>query len=438
MRAMSSYVESPYIIEHRRLQGIVIQCEKELQESLEKMKEIRRKQDSFQKNIIEGQKRLLNNRQNEDEHKQSTSSEILERCKFIERMYTDVIDTSAQIKLDEIKVYTRYGEIDEELLMNMLNSCEEQLVKKAHDYNSANGMHEIEDFKPENRRQMNTGGKRGVKLKAKKYVESSTIDDTRTDFEYKMEIVKSLERYQNDPSVLLIEKEYMAQPDFAKALYACQNIAKLDSFLQEEIQKRKVSDMLKIQKEKLKNQYEALLKLTESANDDSIPEIDNLENMSIKTIESVCENLQKKLVEKRKKEYVSNAIRKVMEKHGIVCCNVDEGNAGVRNYQYDESIDFDISGVSQNRFIAEMSGKYYGKTPTIDERRKSVKSAKRACDFLKKIRDELEQEYGIIFDGAEIVEPSESNLVMKTNNSKKRREAVVYSVERKELMFSEL
>lgn len=50
----------------------------------------------------------------------------------------------------------------------------------------------------------------------------------------------------------------------------------------------------------------------------------------------------------------------------------------------------------------------------MDECRKSVRSAKRACSFLKTIREELEEEFGIVFDDMELVEPSEKSIVMRT------------------------
>ena len=415
---MSSYVESAYSIEHRRLQEIVNQCKKELEDALGKVKEKEQEREQnkslFRSNMNRGEQSQRNRDCEKAAEKVIFKNGILEKCDFIEKRYMDVLDASVKRRLDEIRVFAGSGAISEALLKNMLGGCEAQLAKKAqHTYEISRKREEKYHIA-----ELPDGGKvdakKGVKLGKRRQENTEDTNTDKKEFEQKLELVKSIERYKNDEQVLLIEKEYRSQPDFAKGLYARRKITELNLLLQEEIRAKEAFHEDRKRRELLKKRYRVLIELTCGKDCHDTPEVARLDDMTDQSIENLCEKLQKILIEKRKKEYMSNAVKSIMQRHGIPCWTVNENDANLQRYQYDQNVDFDISGLSQKRFIVEMNGKFYGKTPTLDECRKSVRSAKRACSFLKTIREELEEEFGIVFDDMELVEPSEKSIVMRT------------------------
>ena len=76
-------------------------------------------------------------------------------------------------------------------------------------------------------------------------------------------------------------------------------------------------------------------------------------------------------------------------------------------------------GLTQNKCIVEVEGKYTGSSPTLDEKRRSVTSAKKACRVFKTIYEELEREYGVVFDSISDIPPSEQTIVMKASTEAK-------------------
>ena len=438
---MSSYVESAFSIERRRLQGIVNQCEKELENALCKLAAKKQERElarnTFQANTAMGSQAQADRRRNADIQKSMLVNNIRARCEFLQKTYFSAIDEKAKRKLEEIILFATHGDVGEELLMSMLSGCEEQFAHRMHQDDVASD--EYKAARPASMTSVNASQdrRRGVKIGSKKPKMQEETVSVKEEFEQKLEIIKSFGRYKESEELLRIEKEYVSQPDFAKELYAQRNIARLDAYIQEELRKRAESSEADEHKEALKEQYEVLIGLTGSENDRSIPDIASLDSISAKSIEIYCDKLQSKLIEMRKKEYVSNAVRTVMQRHGIACCAISENVTHPQYYQYDENIDFNITGISQNRFISEINGKFYGKTPTLDERRKSVGSAKKACAFLKAIREELAKEFGIIFDDAEIIEPSEQSIVMKKISSGHSEQTAFYSGKEQVLMSEE-
>lgn len=438
---MSSYVESAFSIERRRLQGIVNQCEKELENALCKLatkkQEKEQARNIFQTNTAIGRRTQGDNRKNTDIQKSILVNNIRARCEFLQKTYFSVIDETVKRKLDEIILFATHGDVREELLMSMLSACEEQLDRRIHQDNVVADKYKVAHLASVTPATAVQDRRRGIKIGSKKQNPLEGTTAVKEEFEQKLEIIKSFDRYKKCEELLQIEKEFITQPDFAKELYAQQNIARLDAYIQEELRKKEQASESDGHKEALKKQYEVLIGLTGSENDQSIPDVDSLDNISAKSIETYCEKLQSRLIEMRKKEYVSNAVRTVMQRHGIACCTISDNVTLPQSYQYDENIDFNISGISQNRFISEINGKFYGKTPTLDERRKSVGSAKKACEFLRAIREELAKEFGIIFDEANIIEPSEKSIVMKNISGNHFEQTARYSDREQELMLEE-
>ena len=184
---MSSYVESAYSIEHRRLQEIVNQCKKELEDALGKVKEKEQERE-----------------QNKAAEKVIFKNGILEKCDFIEKRYMDVLDASVKRRLDEIRVFVGSGVINEALLKNMLRSCEAQLAKKAQHTYEISRKNEVEYHIAELPDSGKVDAKKGVKLGKRSQENTEDTNTDKKEFEQKLELVNSIERYKNDERVLMI------------------------------------------------------------------------------------------------------------------------------------------------------------------------------------------------------------------------------------------
>lgn len=440
---MSSYIDSAYSIERRRLQGIVSQCEKELEDAISavaaKKYERQSSQKKFQDNIKKGQQTHGDDKRLENMGRSSFLGELFSRCDSLERIYGEEMDAAIQIQLNEIRNHIHQRDVHEELLVIMIDRCEEELVKKTHNKSIFIDELNKENKNPDHKRRIISEGKKGMKLgnPEKKVEDSLTYDSLADEFEQRLQEVKSFASSEDRRLVQTIECEYKNQPDFAKTLYLSKALPQLEAILQKEINKKDTIKKAETKADQLMKRYEALMLLLKNEESNRITYTSNLEGISLKALELQCEELEKALVEKRKKEYMLSAVKTVMQKHGIVCCDLSKNNVPAQSYQYDENVDFSISGILQNRFVAEMKGKYFGKAPTLDDRRRSVASAKKACGFLKKIRDELEQDYGIIFDDVEIIDPSEKTITMGINNFGNCDEKAVYANEDNTMMFEE-
>ena len=64
----------------------------------------------------------------------------------------------------------------------------------------------------------------------------------------------------------------------------------------------------------------------------------------------------------------------------------------------------------------EVSGVYGGEKPTLEEKRKSVASAKKFCSLIKHIEKDLREEYGILLKDDWIQEPSEESICMEQSS----------------------
>ena len=180
--------------------------------------------------------------------------------------------------------------------------------------------------------------------------------------------------------------------------------------LKEMLEEKEAQDDGEHEKAVLK--YMALQKLLAEKSGAKEPENEtDFTAISVAALNLQCRKLEGQLLEIEKREYVAAALKKVMEKHNIPF--FEEKKQG----QYDENLDFSVSGLTQNKCIVEVEGKYTGSSPTLDEKRRSVTSAKKACRVFKTIYEELEREYGVVFDSISDIPPSEQTIVMKASTS---------------------
>ena len=369
---MSSYIESAYSIEHRRLQQIVTKCQQELNEATSRLckrrHEIENASDVFQEHMLRGQMEQKKSEEERVEH--------------------------ARAEAEKIRVQLN-GQVSENIESEIAFSKEmRETVRHAFRTN-----------------EKSTERKKGVCLYVEKKEpeepeEPQTSEDIKSIFEDKLNKAKSTEEIKD--CALVMAKEYYEEPEFARELYARSKIKELKEMLEE----KEAQDDGEHEKAVLK--YMALQKLLAEKSGAKEPENEtDFTAISVAALNLQCRKLEGQLLEIEKREYVAAALKKVMEKHNIPF--FEEKKQG----QYDENLDFSVSGLTQNKCIVEVEGKYTGSSPTLDEKRRSVTSAKKACRVFKTIYEELEREYGVVFDSISDIPPSEQTIVMKASTEAK-------------------
>ena len=425
---MSSYVESAYNVEQRRLQNIVTQCEKDLELALKALAEKKREKEllqiQFGQNRLEGEEQ---EKQKERAKREQFANGLIEKCQSLERLYADEIDEKINEELIDIKNHILKKDIQENLLVSLIESCENRLVNIYQRKKALSNIQSDKEVAVQLVPPSLSHDKKGIKLNnyKKKSNTSVKMDEEVSVFESKIQEAMDLVKDQDLHMIMTIKKGYLTQPDFAKNLYIRKTLPQIDRIVQKSIQERELLILEEEELNKLKDRFAALVLLLYENQVDSIPVELKSKAMSIPTLEFHCKQMERALIEKRKNEYVLSSIKKVMQNHGIVCHDIGEKEAAIQRFQYDENIEVSIMGTTQKRFVAEMSGLYFGKVPTLNDKRKSASSAKKACSFMNKIRDELSKDYGIIFETVEMIQPDEETMHMKQCSDKSFREEFI-------------
>lgn len=191
---MSSYIESAYSIEHRRLQQIVTKCQQELNEATSRLckrrHEIENASDVFQEHMLRGQMEQKKSEEERVEH--------------------------ARAEAEKIRVQLN-GQVSENIESEIAFSKEmRETVRHAFRTN-----------------EKSTERKKGVCLyvEKKEPEEPQTSEDIKSIFEDKLNKAKSTEEIKD--CALVMEKEYYEEPEFARELYARSKIKELKEMLEE-------------------------------------------------------------------------------------------------------------------------------------------------------------------------------------------------------------
>lgn len=217
------------------------------------------------------------------------------------------------------------------------------------------------------------------------------------------------------PTMLLaIEKEFKAQPDYARTAYAVKNMKKLDDIL---AKINRQSENNKAQNHKYEEKVNEYLAFCSLLGLESQVEYCHDPHL-LHVVEQECLKMRRMYQEKKQQEYINNSVRSVMEKHGISFTDASSsGMSNVMHFSVDSSASVAVSGNTGDSLVLEVSGLYNGNSPTLNEQRKSIQAAKHFCSLFGSIEEELHREYGISFLNARQLEPSESTIVMKKNSS---------------------
>ena len=406
-------MESAYTIEHRRLQTIVTKCERELNSAIslldEKRYSLKKEQDKFQKNLQNGQAVSQNIEAELMEQDQIVRQELRNRVEQLYLFCQECPETEMLTHIELIKEYLQDKNVKVSTIESILNQTEERIVKeRIQEKNKQNRLMEYDTYSYRTF-EMKPKRKKGVNL-----CETDKIVDKKNNsvnikniFEDKLDKAKKINQIKGE--IEKIERKYYEEPEFARELYVTQKLNDLEKLIQNQ-QKEKASEK-KSRHEKNISKYLALKGLLAKGRSDNFNIVEEIDNISDVALELQCEKLEARFIEIKKREYVSSALKKVMEKHGIPF--FDEKHMREKYEQYDENIDFNVSGLTQNKLVVEVEGKYTGNSPTLNEKRKSVLSARKVCGIFKEIHEELKKDYGIVFDDINVIEPSEQTIIMK-------------------------
>lgn len=412
---------SPYILEERRLQGIVQQCSADLQLAMDKL--------NNQKKLIE-QQRLQQLEKDEQyqidldsaEEEQLKEQEILKNKQKEKKKQLREMLQKMQIELETFSEH--YGEVKLALerqhkLSYMLDNSEENmddLEKKIHNHIDMTEA-EIREKSSEGKLKLTRLGNsssevkrtnKGVSLKENDIKDTKSVkrESPLEIFSSKLDSALISPYVKRIPQLELLKSKFNEQPVYAKTAFAIKNMKQLDKLI------KRLSDIIQQEiaaeeaKKNLILKYEAICQMLDITPDEK------LENVSGSTLKlsQTFEELQRLYQEKKKREYVSHAIEEVMGRHGILFQDIGNNN----ELQFSmENAELSVSGADSDYLTLEVTGQYSGDSPTMNDRRKSTTTAIHFCSIMSEIVEELRRDFGIIFNNITTEEPDENRMVMK-------------------------
>ncbi|MBR4027691.1 MAG: hypothetical protein IKJ01_09130 [Lachnospiraceae bacterium] len=422
---MSSYITSPFVLEERRLQGIVNQCTQDFNIALQN---VRQQQDFI------NQKAKMQNRKDQQYFVSNEISEkeyktgILERHVELQekRQYLQEMLQSMKIELD---IFQReYSEMDNAIkrqaqlefrLENSLENLEQLEVDIGFHIKTTEA--EIQQLSEEKYRKfvyeykldniVNKKAKKGISLQVHKQENlQNTVYDAPFDiFVAKLAQVLDSPYHNRFPSIRKLKEAFDLQPEYAKPAFAVKHMQKLDELLKQLQAISNTEKMADNKRQKIVLQYRAICNLMHIEADERMIEDERSTRKLIQLYQELFRNYQ----EQKKQEYISSAISNVMQKRGIVfqdSINSDYGN--VMQFGLDNAT-IQISGTEHNYLELEVAGQYFGELPTLNERRKSVSSMEHFCSLFRQIEIELKEDYGIIFQNILTEVPNEDAIQMR-------------------------
>lgn len=420
---MSSYVTSPFVVEERRLQGIVNKCSEDLNIALQNIIE----QQNLMKEKEEEQKRIdrlyfVSQVNADNEHRENQlkkSVELMDKKRHLREMLQNIqlelnIFQNGNFEMEVImerqrKLWYRlenseenFEDLKKSIIIHIQEAekkVKEQSAKKSGriDYSVENVV-----MKP---------GKKGVSLQMNKQFGSEEKIRTNPldEFVAKMEIAISSQYRNRFPSLVQLKRDFDLQPEYAKAAFAVNNMQKIDEIIRQLEAIENSGKIANDKRQKIVLRYRAICNLMHEVVDERLVE----DERSTRKLLQTYTDLFKKYQELKKHEYVSAAVADIMERHGISYQDSRNSTYGnIMRFSMDNA-SVDVSETENNHLVMEVSGEYSGDVPTLNERRKSVSSAQHLCSLLKSIEAELKAEYGIVFGHILTEQPSEATIVMK-------------------------
>lgn len=415
---MSSYVSSPYEIEERRLRGIVSDCEADLARSLQEVQA----QQNVINNIEQARIEEFNQYQGT-----KTVSDIAEEANIkankivreekIERLKQKLADMQIELAAFENHYGSMPDVVDKQnSLLRRLEDKDVNLEKLEHDIDEHIQYAEGEVVKKSSEMFMKkikqgvvanrvVRGEKGVSLKSDAALQGRGREKKTTpadEFAILLKKAKESPFYGKVKQIEALRKEFEDKKEFERPAFAVRNMKKLAE-LCDRLAKLEAHDTDIVVK------YKAICKLLDVTPDKNIL----AGPINQPQLEQECQKMMDKYQEKKKREYVSEALATVFARHGI---EYQDGMEDELQFSMG-NITLNVNGVDSNYLTMEVEGQYNGDAPTLDEKRKSVATANHFCSLLAAITEELKDEYGVTFKNITTEKPSETTIVMKKSKT---------------------
>jgi len=424
---MSSYVASPFELETRRLKDIVQECQNELNRAIQevqaqadRMAEIERarweEEQQYYQSVADNKKKLeesIRKEKADRNHKKKQLANELEGMQIEIDAYSqrygslqnaeerqhklveELAETQGNLHLIEVKMKEHFRRTQEEIKTRSRESFGE-----AHDHALIG-------------RQKTAVG---VSLQAnedggKRIHRTPSIQDL---FSRRLKEALETPESRRIPGIASLMKEFDAQPEYAKSAFAVKNSEKLETYLKKLAALLEKGQKQKSDRKKTVTRYRAICGLLNMEPDEELL----ADPANLTKLTKAYQGLKRELLERKKRDYISQALYDVMSRHGI-----EYADAGDQNELYFgmENAELAVSGTDSDYLTMEITGQFDGNSATENDRRKSTAAARKFCSMLPDIEKELREEYGIVFKSISTEEPNEDSIVMKKSGVRKGR-----------------
>lgn len=419
---MSSYIETPFIIEQRRLQGIVNSCRNDLKNAVNSLQEQREAMSRIGSDIAA--------RENEKEAlavsamnsaKQAYNTELAAKREKSESIKKHLIQqlqnirTQAKFVPDNESIISKVSEIERKIrtagdisvldeMRAEIQSCEKQIFYKIE--HSTESTQNITEYHTSN-----VSGEKGVSLGNFEKAEKRTFREKLSDiFERKMETALESPHADRIPSLKKMQREYNNAADYEKDIYAKMHEKELEKILEK---LSAMEDNSKNSAEKRavsQKRYIALCGMLDITPDYQLLNDEN----STARLDTLNKEMFKRYNEQKKHEYLANALAVVLKRHDI---EFQDSTAGEHESRFNfsmENAELSVSSMNNGILSMHVTGVYSGQHETANDVRKSISSAVHLCSSMKSIREELASEFGIHFQEIRTENPTEENITMKS------------------------
>lgn len=426
---MSSYITSPFTLEERRLRGIVSQCAEDLALALQRVAdqqalmrqraEEEKKRDrmyfSAQQDAEDQYQRVdLEKNVREAERKKQLKEALknarieLAACQNGDHGMESLADQHRQLLFRLENSEGNLDELEEKIGVHV--RAIESKIRQLSAENYGTVFYTSDETKVKR-------GEKGVSLQTEEAHEKKESAGKAPLDVFIRKLNAALESPYGSrfPSLARLEKEFASQPEYARAAFAVRHMQNIDELIRQLELAADSGKMDGDQRRKAVLRYRAACDLMGITADAQLLE----DERSTRKLTGLYQELIKQYEERKKHAYVSAALSDVMERHGILFQDSAVSDGGSVMHFSMEHASVDVSGTENNHLVMEVAGEYDGESPTMNERRKSVSSARHLCSLLKTIETELKEEYGIVFGTVLTESPDEETMVMR----KTRREA---------------
>ncbi len=422
---MSSYIETPFTIEQNRLQGIVNSCRDDLKNAINSLQEQRdtmhqigidisareNAKEVHAVNAINSAKQAYNAElADEKEKSDSIKKELIQKIRNIR--------TQSKFAHDTDGILSRISEIERKIrtagsisvlseMKEEIKTCEKQMFHKI-EYSKEMSTQNISEYHTSY-----ISGEKGVFLGNPEKTEKRTFREKLSDiFERKMAMALASPHADRIPSLKRICREFYAAVDYEKDVYARTHEKDLEKIL-EKLSAMENSSKNSAEKRTVsQKRYIALCGMLNITPDYPLLNDEN----STARLDTLSKEMFKKYNEKKKHEYLADALAVVLKRHDM---EFQDSSAGEYESKFNfrmENAELSVSSTNNGILSMQITGVYSGQHETANDIRKSISSAVHLCSSMKQIKEELAAEFGIHFQEIRTESPTEENITMKSAN----------------------